>query len=212
MSDLGDFDNDTFDQIAANLCRPTGRIPDPNPTAASVSTTPTPPFVFGAKSQKRLTVAAKLMKYYETVGQPLTAANIQWTNVVKNFGEKNKALKDKVKADESDVPKISKALPVIKWAEAFKDYLNRTIGVHGIPLAYIIRSKATVPAIGTIESRSPHSQEHGAIELELIARASHTRDLFREDNSALYYNVEEATRGTPYGASIKPFQRTKNGR
>ena len=51
VSNLGGFDKDAFDQIAANLCRPTGRIPDPNPTAVAESTIPTPPFLFGAKSQ-----------------------------------------------------------------------------------------------------------------------------------------------------------------
>ena len=137
---------------------------------------------------------------------PLTVANIQWTNVVKNFDDQNKALEDKVKAEEPDVRRISKALPVIKWTEAFKNCLHRIIGVRGIPLAYIIRPDAIVPAIGAIKTGSPHSQEHGSIELKLIARASYTHALFREDNLALYYKVEEATRGTPYGASIKPFQ------
>ena len=212
VSDLTDFDKETFDQISANLRRPTGRINDPNPTAAPGSTIPTPPFVFGAKSQKRLIVAAKLIKYYETVGRPLTADNIQWTSVMKNFDDQKKALENKVKNDEPDVPKISKALPVIKWTEAFKDYLHRIIGVREIPLAYIIRPEATVQPIGEISDDSPHSQEHGAIELELIARASHTHALFREDNSTLYYKVEEATRGTAYGASIKPYQRNKDGR
>ena len=45
-----------------------------------------------------------------------------------------------------------------------------------------------------------------------MARASHTHALFREDNSDVYYKLEEATRGTPYVASIKPFQRAKQGR
>ena len=45
VNNLGGFDKDTFDQIVANLCRPTDRIPDPNPTAAAESTIPTPPFV-----------------------------------------------------------------------------------------------------------------------------------------------------------------------
>ena len=210
--DIGEFYKDTFDQIAANLCRPTGRIPDPNPTAVAESTIPTPPFVFGAKSQNILIVAAKLINYYETVGQSLTEANIQWTNLVKNFDDQKKALEDKVKDNKPDVPKISKALPVIKWTEAFKDHLYRFIGVCGIPFAYIIRTKAIVPAIGVIKAGSTHSQEHGAIELELISRASHTHALFQEDNQALYYKVEEANRGTPYGASIKPFQWKKNGR
>ena len=114
---------------------------------------------------------------------------MQWTNVVKKFDDQKKALEEKVKADEPDVPKISKALQVIKWNEALKDYVHRIVGVSGIPLACIIRTKAIVPSIGAIEAGSPHSQEHGAIEIELITRASHTHALFREDNSALYYNV-----------------------
>ena len=35
---------------------------------------------------------------------------------------------------------------------------------------------------------------------------------FRDDNSVVYYHLEEATRGTSYAASIKPFQRGKDGR
>ena len=46
----------------------------------------------------------------------------------------------------------------------------------------------------------------------MIARASHTHAMFRDDNAAVYYALEEATRSTSYAASIKPFQRTKNGR
>ena len=61
VSDLGDFDKDNFDHIAVNLRRPTGSIPDPNPTAAAGSTILMPPLVFGANSQKRLIVAANLI-------------------------------------------------------------------------------------------------------------------------------------------------------
>ena len=33
--------------------------------------------------------------------------------------------------------------------------------------------------------------------------------MFMEDNSSVYYKLEEATRATSYVASIKPYQRTK---
>jgi hypothetical protein len=46
VDDLADFDKDTIEQIAANLRRPAGRVPDPNPAAAVGATIPTPPFVF----------------------------------------------------------------------------------------------------------------------------------------------------------------------
>ena len=66
--------------------------------------------------------------------------------------------------------------------------------------------------IGPQAAGTPHSAEHETIETELIFRASHGHPLFREDNLAVYYKLEEATRATSYAASIKPYQRTKNGR
>jgi hypothetical protein len=212
VDDLTDFDKETIEQIASNLRRPAGRVPDPNPTAAEGATIPTPPFVFGAKSQQRLIHATNLIRYYEAVGRVSTAANLQWTPTMKNFSEQYKALQDKKGGDEPEVPKITKALPIIKWTEAFRDYLHRVVGVRTIPLAYVIRPEANVPAIGPQAVGTPHSTEHEAIEIELIARASHGHALFREDNSAVYYKLEEATRATAYAASIKPYQRTKNGR
>ena len=58
FADVGEFDKPTFQQISDNLCRPGGRIPDPNyvppnPLPLPVSqvlTIATPPFIFGAKT------------------------------------------------------------------------------------------------------------------------------------------------------------------
>jgi hypothetical protein len=47
---------------------------------------------------------------------------------------------------------------------------------------------------------------------ELVARASHKHALFRDDKASVYHYLEEATRTTAYAASIKPFQRRKDGR
>jgi len=47
----------------------------------------------------------------------------------------------------------------------------------------------------------------------LIAPASHEdHTLFRDNNAQVYYFLEEATRGTTFAVSIKPFQRRKDGR
>jgi hypothetical protein len=148
VNSLIDFDTTTIEQIAANLRRPAGRIPDPNPGAAPGGTIATPPFVFGAKSQQRLAHAADLVRFYTAVGRTITAANIMWLPTLKNFSEQWKALEDKKKDDEPEVPKISKALPIIKWTEAFMDYTNRCCGARMIPLAYVIRPDAVTPMIG----------------------------------------------------------------
>ena len=50
------------------------------------------------------------------------------------------------------------------------------------------------------------------MEGDLVNRASHNHPLFREDNAEVYYLLEEATRGTSYAASLKPYQRAKDGR
>ena len=93
MDDLLDFDKDTIEQIAANLSRPAGRVPDPNLAAAAAGAMVlTPPFVLGAKSQQRLISAMKLIRYYATVGRKATAGNLQWTPAMKNFSEQWKAM------------------------------------------------------------------------------------------------------------------------
>ena len=147
------------------------------------------------------------------VGRDLTAANLQWNTIMKNFEIQWKALKERKEDESPDVPKISKALPVIKWTEAFQDFLIRTIGNCNIPLVYIIRDEPNPPAAAPpLAVGQPHSIEHGSVESELMAQASHTHALFHDDNSNLYYLLEEATWGTPYATSIKPFQRAKDGR
>ena len=184
VADLANFNKDSLQQLADNLRRPGGRVPDPNPTAPAGSTIPTPPFVFGAKSQRRIAVACDLVKYYKTVGRDLTSANLQWNTVMKNFDIQWTALKEKKSEDPPETPKISKALPVIKWTEAFQDFLNRKIGNRNIPLVYITQDEPNPPAVAPpLAPGQPHSLEHRSVEAELIARASHTHALFRNDNS-----------------------------
>ena len=56
------------------------------------------------------------------------------------------------------------------------------------------------PALATVKLSS---EEHGSIEDDLIARASHNHGLFRDDRAEVYYNLDKATRGTTYADSIK---------
>ena len=62
VADLADFEKQELHQLADNLRKPGGRIADPNPNAAAGATIPTPAFTYGAKSQKRLTVACALLQ------------------------------------------------------------------------------------------------------------------------------------------------------
>ena len=94
VADLLDFDDDSLKQMADNLRRPGGTVQDPNPNAAAGAMIPTPAFVLGAKSQMRLKAAVNIAKYYQMVGRDLTATNMKWDQVIKNFTVHWKALSD----------------------------------------------------------------------------------------------------------------------
>jgi hypothetical protein len=216
-SDLLEFKKDSLKQIAENLRRPSGRIPDPNagadggpPVGATIST---PPFVLGAKSLQRLITAADIVRYYEACNRPLTAANMQWDPIVRTFQANWEALTTKAGKDAPDTPKITKILTPMKWSEAFVDHLGQVIGARHIPISYLVRTNVEPPnTIPALQANLPYSEINGSIEEELIALAPHDHPLYRDDNEVLYFKLEEATRGTEYAASIRPYQRRKNGR
>ena len=139
VDDLVHFDKDTMQQVAFSLQRPGGRIPYPTPNSAPVATIPTPPFVIGAKSRKRLFATCDIVRYYETTERGITTANVSWNTAINIFEAQWKVLKERKKGDKPDVPKIIKALPVIKWTQALGGYLNSITGHLAIPLSYVVR-------------------------------------------------------------------------
>ena len=217
VEDLSDFDVSELKQIAENLRKPAGRIPDPAAGAVGGpplgATVPTPPFVFGAKSQLRLKAASNIVRYYETVGRVLTPSMIRWGTEIKVFNQHWTTLVTRKDEDKPEVPKITKGLPVTKWSEAFRDFLGRYVGIRFIPLVYVVRILVDVPVVPPpLMNNQPYSIVHGSVEDELIARASHDHANYRDDTATVYYCLEEATRGTSYAGSIKPFQRRRDGR
>ena len=55
--------------------------------------------------------------------------------------------------DVSDVPKIRKALPVIKWTEYFANFLHWTVGERNISLLYVICESNTLPGVAPTMAR-----------------------------------------------------------
>ena len=216
VEDLADFTDDDLKLIADNLRRPPGRIADPRAGQRGVpagATIPTPAFTFGAKSQLRIKAASDIVRYYETVEREITAPMMRWNPIVKNFSQHWKTLRTRMQEDKPSVPKIVKGMHLTKWSEAFLDFLSRYVGRRSIPLSYVTRETVALPVTPPpLLPNLPYSEAHGSVEGELVARASHTHPNYRDDNQAVYFFLEEATRSTSYAASISPFQRSKNGR
>ena len=88
------------------------------------------------------------------------------------------------------------------------------IGAKNIPLACVVRARDIVDYIVplVLVEDACHAEDVMPLEEELIKRASHCHPLFKVDNTATHCVLEEATRSTVCSASIKPFQRKKDGR
>ena len=96
---------------------------------------------------------------------------------MKKFYIQWKALKYLKDREAPKVPKITKALPIIKWTEDFADYIRHIIGVRMIPLAYVIRNTIAVPpAVPVFMAGQPHSEDNVSVEGDLVSQSSHTND------------------------------------
>ena len=82
VEDLENFTEDDLEQVAQNLRKPAGLMRDPNNWARRV---PKAPYVLGAKSLKRLKVAAIAAAYYKIINRPLTPSNVQYENSLIDF-------------------------------------------------------------------------------------------------------------------------------
>ena len=96
-----------------NLKYPPG-IPDPANPGNIIRQKP---FVLGEKSLKRIKVVVKVVRYYVSIGSPLSALNMHYSNVLKKFKAQWKYLADRKSKDEPTVPKITNTLPVTRWVE-----------------------------------------------------------------------------------------------
>ena len=194
VEDLLEFDKAAIEQIASNFRRRT------------------PPITFGAKMQKRMVEACDLIRFYRDIGRVWTPGNIRYVTIM-NFTQQWKSLKDRKDGDQPEVPKISKDLGILRWSEAFKDFLNRCIGTRGAPLSYVVRTNAVPQGpLPPTATDSPHTEANGSVENDLVEFATHDHPLFRDDSKKVYFYLEEASRGTSYAASLKPFQADKDGR
>ena len=68
---------------------------------------------------------------------------------------------------------------MIKWLEFFKDHLTRVIEEQNIPLSYLIhKHDVAAVIIPPLVADKAYSTEHGSVEDELVARATHHETLY----------------------------------
>ena len=217
VSDFQDFKEDELEQAYKNM-----RISIPGVAATTDATgniiapaiQAIPPCIIPARCILRLKIASIAYQYYINTGREVNSTNMHYSNILRKFHTEWEALKKLSKQDRPDVPVLSKIQTPVKWMESFTDFLSRIYGVRNCPITYVIREEDAVKpeTDEPLLHDQPYSEEGGSVRGEMIRRLSHTHTLFKEDNSLVYSLLDEATSGTIYAPTIKPYGRTNNGR
>jgi hypothetical protein len=234
IEDFYDFHEDELTQAFKNMRTPIAGVPGipglaqimaPDGLAIAVPAVPavlpipgSPGVIVSALCAKRLKVASIevasiAFHYYTSIGRTPVPSNMNYTTVLRDFYIEWEAVLTLNKEDKASVPVLSKQVPPLKWIESFKNHLYNTFGIRKCPLLYVVREDAVV-ATEVDDPLQPGKSygESGSVVDELIKRMSHTNPLFNNDNAMVFALLDQATRGTIYAMTIKPYARKKDGR
>jgi hypothetical protein len=190
-ADLAEFNRNGMELIFCNLRKP-AKVLRGGAAGARGELQEVMAYELSAKSQIRLSIAAKTARFYEDTGRELNPDNIVWS-VIKRFDEQFKVLMARKVGDSSYIPpKLTKNFSMHNWLESFVLCLCQKVGVHECPLEYVVREVAAVAAVPPpLLAGEPHSEVHGgSIESDMIARMSHAHPLFKVDNGAVFELIE----------------------
>lgn len=207
FNSIADFDEEDIQSLCASVRRPGGQIEDANGERVRNDGIAVPYLV-----EKRLKLACYAARYYTLVGRPIDASSMTWA-LISKF-EAFKELQDEHK-DPDDLPPVSKSLPILKWMEVFESYLQNTLGVAKVPLAYVTREAITVEPIANnpLGGQQPFGDKYSTFYDEMIARTSHSNPSYAADNrSVLELLVKSFKEHPSLMSSIRPHQRSGNGR
>ena len=91
VDDLVDLDEQMMKAIVDIMRKPGDCVPDPNNPGQDRLRDP---YVFGAKTQKRLLEAAEYVRYLSGINRAMTATNLRYP-IIKDFTQQYKSLKER---------------------------------------------------------------------------------------------------------------------
>jgi hypothetical protein len=206
---IAHFDEDDIQSLCASVRRPGGQIQDANGDRVRNDGIAVPYLV-----EKQLKLACYAARYYTLVGRPVEAVSMTW-ELISKF-EAFKELQDEHK-DPKDLPPVSKSLPILKWMEVFESYLQNTLGVAKVPLAYVTRENVGVEQIANNplarQDQQPFGEKYSTFYDEMIERTSHTHPSYAADNRTVLELLVKSFKEHPsLMSSIRPHQRRGDGR
>lgn len=206
---IADFVEEDIQSLCSSVRRPGGQITDAQGNQVRDAGIAVPFLV-----EKRLKIACYAARYYKLVGRPIDATSMTW-QLISQF-EPFKEMQDE-HSDPEDLPPVSKSLPILKWMEVFESYLQNSLGVSKVPLAYVTRAVADVENIAEnpllAQNPKPFGRKYGSFYEEMIGRVSHELPFFDADNRTVLELLVKSFKEYPsLMSSIRPHQKRGDGR
>ena len=202
LSDIADIEPEDVQTMCYVARKPGGTLPNGNPN---------PGVNVPGLLQIRLAVAVRAGQYYFAVGRPVTSGIMTWSYI-----KKFKALTDLVSnwQDQPSLPELGRNVPIMKFLELFREHLRGKLGIRQIPLSYVARDVVEPVLIDEdpIDALNPFSSNYDSFHDELISRARHDHPNYPDDNATVLDMLVGSLSKTEYMSSLKPFQRTRDGR
>ena len=175
IDDLVDLDEPMMKAIVEIMRKPGDCVPDPNNPGQDRLRDP---YVFGAKTQRRLLEAAEYIRHLKGINRDDDARNLRYP-IIKDFTQQYKSLKERKDGEQLKVPRFNKETRILAWSESFDDFLDMAVGVRCAPLSYVTR-EAAAPAGTTPPTANgvSHLEEQVSVTKDLIAYLTHTHPQF----------------------------------
>ena len=134
--------------------------------------------------------------------------------MISNFQVQHKVIEARLKEPTPDVPRLTKRSTDPQRADYFCVFPSKCSSAQGCAtMAYVSRTVEAVDSSAPLLCvNQPHSDDHGSVVKEYGHRLSNSDAYYGNDNEILYGYLEEATCGTIFVASVKYFERYRNGR
>ena len=194
--ELYDIDTEDWETIGKQCLRP--------PTGK--------PVIIPVTTMKKLKAASMAVKYFTWCQYPLTVENMTWDSI-HLISEVMKGYSLKVKSTlEKPLLKLRGNGKFPWWCEKNISEMCNQIGIREIPLLYLMRPKSIPGTPPKLLEGLPYSAEYPSVEETIIAFATHSHPLVREDKKLLFSKLEDAWQGTELDSVItEKMRKIKDG-
>ena len=117
--------------------------------------------------------------------------------------------------DKPETHIVLKKMTIDKALDTLPNILRSILGVHNMPLSYVIRSawpNNVQPALQPVANHRTHLAQFQSFQEELIAFCPHDGPGWEEDNASVFQVILDMVKDSLQSSTLQGFKRDRNGR